>query len=69
MPSVTREEVEEQLRQLVPEQLAAVSQFITSLTYLTHGIDEEHRAILFAAETSLRKDWDTPEEDAAWAHL
>jgi len=69
MSSVTREQVEEQLRQLGPEQLAVVSRFITSLTYLQSEIDEEHSAILLAAETSLRKDWDTPAEDAAWAHL
>jgi hypothetical protein len=24
---------------------------------------------LFLSESALRKDWDTPEEDAAWANL
>ena len=69
MSSVTLEQVEEQLRQLAPEQLAAVSRFIASMIYLKNDMDEDHRDLLLAAETSLRKDWDTPEEDAAWRHL
>ncbi|MBF0460758.1 MAG: hypothetical protein HQL87_05120 [Magnetococcales bacterium] len=27
------------------------------------------RLTAFASEAVLRRDWDTPEEDAAWAHL
>lgn len=69
MSSTTLEDVEEQLRRLTPEQLAMVAQFITSLTYLESGADGDHRDMLLAAETSLRKDWETPEEDAAWSHL
>ena len=69
MSSVTLEQVEEQLRQLSPEQLTVVSQFIASMTYLQHDMDEEHRDLLLAAQSSLRKDWETPEEDSAWRHL
>jgi len=28
--------------------------------------DKEHPGLLLAGESSLRKDWETPEEDAAW---
>ena len=69
MSSITLEQVEEQLRHLTPTQLAIVSRFILTLVYLESEIDGDHRDILHAAETSLAKDWDTPEEDAAWAHL
>ena len=69
MSAVTLEQIEQQLRHLTPEKLAIVSQFLTALTYLERDVDEDHRDILLAAESSLRRDWDTPEEDAAWSHL
>jgi hypothetical protein len=34
--------------------------------------DDERAGVLetmIASEAVLRRDWDTPEEDAAWAHL
>jgi hypothetical protein len=40
------------------------------MSYLT---DRDARSdltdVLLAAESSLRKDWERPEEDEAWAHL
>jgi len=67
METITLERVEEQLRQLPPEKLVLVAEFINSLTKLSG--EDDLRDLLLAAETSLRKDWDSPEEDAAWAHL
>jgi hypothetical protein len=67
MESVTLDRVEEQLRRLPPEKLALVAEFISTLTTVEDR-DDLHD-LLLAAETSLRKDWDSPEEDAAWAHL
>lgn len=67
METVTLKRVEEQLRQLPPEKLILVAEFINTLA--TTNDEDDLRDILLAAETSLRKDWDGPEEDAAWAHL
>lgn len=67
MASVTLERVEAQLRQLPPEKLILVAEFIHTLA----GEDDpaELRDLLLAAETGLRKDWDSPEEDVAWERL
>jgi hypothetical protein len=44
-----------------------VAEFIATLTAQT--TDDDARQLLLAAETILRKDWDTPEEDDAWRDL
>jgi hypothetical protein len=67
MESVTLDRVEEQLRRLPPEKLVLVAEFITTLANAADR-DDLHD-LLLAAESSLLKDWDSPEEDAAWAHL
>jgi len=70
METSARERVEEQIRQLSEQEIEAVSHFITALRqFRPTDPDEEQRDWLLFAETSLRKDWDTQEEDAAWAHL
>jgi hypothetical protein len=66
MNSVTLAQIEEQLRQLPPDKLPLVAQFLAALTADT---PDAPRDLLLAAETSLRKDWDTPEEDEAWRDL
>ena len=67
MEAVTIEQIEERLRQLPPEKLAVVFDFVSYLT------DRDARSdltdVLLAAESSLRKDWERPEEDEAWGHL
>jgi hypothetical protein len=67
MASVTLERVAEQLRQLPPEKLILVAEFIHTLA--REDDPAELRDLLLAAETSLRKDWDSPEEDVAWERL
>lgn len=64
--STTLDEIEEQLHKMEPEQLALLAQIIRALS--THGGWEAWETLL-AAESSLRKDWESPEEDAAWADL
>ncbi len=62
METVTLEQIEELLRRLPPDKLAIVLDFVSYLS------QQEHRDIhyaLLAAESTLRKDWDRPEEDAA----
>lgn len=67
METATIEKIDERLRELPPEKLAVVLDFVSFLAErqsLTEGMET---ALL--SELSLRKDWDTQEEDAAWAHL
>ncbi len=68
METITIDQIEEQLRRLPPEKLPLVAEFIAALT-ADMPDDSDARHLLLAAETSLRKDWDTPEEDEAWRDL
>ena len=67
MESVSIEQIEEQLRHLPPEKLAVVLDFVSYLTERQQS--SEAWQTMLAAESALRKDWDRPEEDAAWADL
>lgn len=64
--TTSRDEIEAQLQTLEPDQLALLAQVIRSLTSRTGG---EAWETLLAAESSLRKDWESAEEDAVWADL
>ena len=64
---VTLEQVEERLRDLPPDRLPAVYDFVNRLFDAEDDISALD--VMLAAEDLLRRDWDTPEEDAAWAHL
>lgn len=73
MTAVTLREIDERLRQLPPEKLIVVYDFISYLierdsASLLTPIDHVRESAI-AAEPILRRDWDLPEEDAAWAHL
>lgn len=65
METVTIEQIEERLRRLSPEKLAVVLDFLSYLT--DRDVQSELTDALLAAESSLRKDWERPEEDEAWA--
>jgi hypothetical protein len=74
MSSITREHVEEQLRCVPDERLDLVSAFLDALIRResagdTADDDEGLLGLLLLAEQGLGAEWDTPEEDAAWAHL
>ena len=74
MASVTIAEIDERLRQLPPEKLPVVYDFVSYLldrdvADLLAAGDSGARATMLASEAVLRRDWDRPEEDAAWAHL
>jgi hypothetical protein len=65
--AVTQAQIEAQLRRLSPEQLDAVYDFVSHLA-------ERRRSsasldTMLASESVLRRDWDRPEEDAAWSDL
>jgi hypothetical protein len=67
MKHTTLEEVEERIRELPPAKLAMVLDFIMKLS--KNPLDSEAFQTMLASEAVLRRDWDTPEEDEAWAHL
>lgn len=67
MEHATIERIDEQLRQLPQEQLASVLDFVSYLTARRRQASISETLLM--AETALRKDWDRPEEDAAWADL
>ena len=76
METVTISQINESLRNLSADKLAEVYDFIVFLS-----TRENFRAMLredgksyaldtmLASEDVLRRDWDSPEEDAAWANL
>ena len=71
---VTVDRIDERLRQLPPEKLGAVYDFVSSLLdreQSDHLSDAEMdaRSTMLASEAVLRREWDSPGEDAAWAHL
>lgn len=74
MASVTIAEIDERLRQLPTEKLPVVYDFVSYLLErdvadLLAARDGGARGTMLASEPVLRRDWDRPEEDAAWAHL
>lgn len=74
MSSVTIAEIDERLRHLPPEKLIVVYDFVSYLLErdiadLLTDADTDARATMLASEAVLGRDWDRPEEDAAWAHL
>lgn len=74
MSSVTIAEIDERLRKLPPDKLVVVYDFVSyllerDLAERQMDIDSDARATMVASEAVLRRDWDRPEEDAAWSHL
>ncbi len=74
MQSVTVSQITERLRALPAEKLAVVYDFVSYLS--EREVSEILREsatktieFMFASESVLRRDWDRPEEDAAWANL
>jgi hypothetical protein len=69
MPGVTIADITERLRQLPAEKLTVVYDFVSYLLEREAGEMSQTRALMLASEAVLRRDWDRPEEDAAWANL
>jgi hypothetical protein len=67
MKPVTMRQVAELLRRLPPDKLAAVYGFISYL--IERRESSEAFQTMLASEGVLSRDWDTPEEDEAWADL
>jgi hypothetical protein len=74
MTATLLEAIDERLRQLPPEKLATVYDFVSYLierdmAMMLEEPELDGLTLALASEEVLRRDWDTPEEDAAWAHL
>lgn len=58
-------EIKEAVAQLPPEELTALRSFVLDLaTDSANGFDGNA-----LSESALARDWNSPEEDAAWANL
>lgn len=70
MQLITIEQIDERLRQLPPDKLAVVYDFVSYLAQAS-GENEPSEAFqtMLATEFVLRRDWELPEEEAAWANL
>lgn len=70
MQTITVEEIDKKLQTLSEDKLKAVYHFVSYLADADFEMsDVSARELMFASESSLAKDWDTPEEDKAWADL
>jgi hypothetical protein len=67
MATVTIRQIEERLQQLSSAQLASVLDFVSYLA--DRRLSFTAMSTMLASEAVLRRDWDRPEEDAAWADL
>lgn len=67
-------EIVERLRQLPSDKLGVVYDFVSYLLEKQEVASKGRRGAeatetMIASEMALKRDWDTPEEDAAWADL
>jgi len=67
MQTVTISQIEEQLRQLTPDKLPVVLDFVSYLA--ERQLASESFQTMLASEPVLRRDWERSEEEEAWAHL
>ena len=74
MQTVTIPQIVERLQQLSDERLLVVYDFVSYLAAREEGqADREATSeawqTMIASEAVLRRDWERPEEDRAWADL
>ena len=74
MIKVSIPKIVERLKKLPPDKLAAVYDFVSYLAEreTAHKVTEnpsEPYLTMLASQQLLKKDWELPEEDAAWANL
>ena len=74
MQPVAIAQIDELLQVLSSEKLQLVYDFVSYLVVREQartGLSNDSRAsqTMLASEAALQRDWDRPEEDAAWAHL
>jgi len=67
MEPVSVFQIEAKLRQLPPDKLAIVYDFVSYLA--DREPSSETYQTMLSSESVLGQDWNKPEEDAAWSHL
>ena len=67
MQTSTIAQIEERLRQLPADKLEVVFDFVSYLA--ERQLTSDSFQTMLASEAVLRRDWERPEEEAAWAHL
>jgi hypothetical protein len=67
MQTITIAQIEERLRQLPADKLEVVFDFVSYLA--ERQLTSDSFQTMLASEEVLRRDWERPEEEAAWAHL
>ena len=70
MATITVEEIDSKLQTLSEDKLVAVYHFVSYLAEIDFDMsDISAKELFFASESQIAKDWDTAEEDKAWADL
>jgi hypothetical protein len=70
MQTITIKEIDGKLETLSEDKLAAVYHFVSYLADRDTDLsDVSAKELMFASESILAKEWNTPEEDRAWADL
>lgn len=70
MQTITVEDIDSKLQTLSEDKLAAVYHFVSYLADQDFDMsDISAKDLILASENLIAKDWDTPEEDKAWADL
>ena len=70
MTTITVEKIDSKLQMLSEDKLVAVYHFVSYLADNDLQMsDVSANDLIFASESLIAKDLDTPEEDEAWAHL
>ena len=69
--TITLTQIDERLRWLSPEKLGVVYDFVTFLVSQEQEQESRSGALetMLASEAVLKRDWERPEEDEAWADL
>jgi hypothetical protein len=74
MQTVTISQILDRLQQLSGDKLAVVYDFVSYLaerdvSNIARESATSSQECMFASENVLRRDWERPEEEAAWANL
>jgi hypothetical protein len=67
MSPATVSQIDDRLRQLPPDKLSLVLDFVSYL--VDRQLTSESFQTMLASESVLKREWDQPMEDDAWADL
>ncbi len=67
MEQISVAQIEEKLRELPPDKLNVVYDFVSYLA--DREPSSEAYQTMLSSKSVLGRDWNKPEEDAAWSHL